>query len=135
MTLHSKIAFFKYLSDQVWMIYQCLKFDFFKLRFRYNSNLRISVNRKHEELSESNTWKPRKTTMCSTTLSKFNEFKPLLKFPKNRFQLSAGLNLEKLNTIFKWNQPKLNRGLNLSCGSNSLNSAWDKSFQESRVLL
>ena len=31
--------------------------------------------------------------------SEFNEFKPRLKSPQNRFQLSAGLNLEKLNTI------------------------------------
>ena len=31
--------------------------------------------------------------------SEFNEFKPRLKFPKNRCQLSAGLNLNKLNTI------------------------------------
>ena len=33
------------------------------------------------------------------SVSKFNEFKPCLKSPKNRFQLSAGLNLEKCNTI------------------------------------
>ena len=32
-------------------------------------------------------------------VSEFNEFNPRLNFPKNRFQLSAGLNLEKLNTI------------------------------------
>ena len=32
-------------------------------------------------------------------LSEFNEFKRCLKSHKNRFQLSAGLNLEKLNTI------------------------------------
>ena len=31
--------------------------------------------------------------------SEFNEFEPWLKSAKNRFQLSAGLNLEKLNTI------------------------------------
>ena len=31
--------------------------------------------------------------------SEFNEFEPCLKFAKNRFQLSAGLNLETLNTI------------------------------------
>ena len=52
-----------------------------------------------------------------SSVSEFNEFKPRLKSPQNRFQLSAGLNLEKLNTIFKWNQPYLSRG------SNSLNSA------------
>ena len=33
------------------------------------------------------------------SVSEFNEFKPRLKSPKNRFQLNAGLNLEKLNTI------------------------------------
>ena len=31
--------------------------------------------------------------------SEFKEFKPRLKSAQNRFQLSAGLNLEKLNTI------------------------------------
>ena len=31
-------------------------------------------------------------------VSDFNEFKPRLKSPQNRFQLSAGLNLETLNT-------------------------------------
>ena len=34
------------------------------------------------------------------TVSEFYEFEPWLKSAKNRFQLSAGLNLEKLNTIF-----------------------------------
>ena len=32
-------------------------------------------------------------------MSEFNEFEPWLKSAKNRFQLSAGLNFEKLNTI------------------------------------
>ena len=32
-------------------------------------------------------------------VSEFNEFEPRLKSAKNRFQLSAGLNLETLNTI------------------------------------
>ena len=31
--------------------------------------------------------------------SEFNEFNPRLKSPKNRFQLSAGFNFEKYNTI------------------------------------
>ena len=48
--------------------------------------------------------------------SEFNEFNPRLKFPKNRFQLSAGLNFEY---NVKWNQ------LYLSRRSNSLNSASD----------
>ena len=30
--------------------------------------------------------------------SEFYEFKPRLKSPKNQFQLSTGINLEKLNT-------------------------------------
>ena len=47
----------------------------------------------------------------------------LIKSAKNQFQLSAGLNLQKLDYNFKWNQPYLSRGLNLSRGSNSLNSA------------
>ena len=33
--------------------------------------------------------------------SEFNEFEPCLKSAKNRFQLSAGLNLETLNTILR----------------------------------
>ena len=33
------------------------------------------------------------------SVSEFNEFEPPLKSAKNRFQLSASLNLEKLNTI------------------------------------
>ena len=49
-------------------------------------------------------------------MSEFNEFRPRLKSNKNRFQLSAGLNLE-IEYNFNWYQP------NLSRGSNSLNSA------------
>jgi len=40
------------------------------------------------------------------TVSAFNEFKPRLKSPKNRFQLSAGSNLEKNYYKFKWNHQK-----------------------------
>ena len=36
----------------------------------------------------------------SAPVSEFNEFEPRLKSTKNRVQLSAGLNLETLNTIF-----------------------------------
>ena len=36
---------------------------------------------------------------CSVSV--FNEFEPHLKSTKNRFQFSAGLNLETLNTILK----------------------------------
>ena len=50
---------------------------------------------------------------------KFNEFEPRLKSAKNQFRLSAGLNLEKLNTILSGTLPYLSRG------SNSLNSASD----------
>ena len=38
--------------------------------------------------------------ISARSVSEFNKFKPRrLKSPKNRFQLSAGLNLEKINTI------------------------------------
>ena len=37
--------------------------------------------------------------LLKRTVSEFNEFEPSLKSAKNRFQLSAGLNLETLNTI------------------------------------
>ena len=54
----------------------------------------------------------------------FKEFKPRFKSTKTRFKFSAGLNLETFDTIVeKWNQPYLNRGLNLNRRSNSLNSA------------
>jgi len=45
--------------------------------------------------------KLRKTTPFSNKrpVSEFNEFKSRLKSPKNRFQLSAGLNREKCYTI------------------------------------
>ena len=57
------------------------------------------------------------------SMSEFNEFKPRLKSAKkNRFQLSAGLNLETFEYNFKWNQPYLSGDLNLSRRSNSLNS-------------
>ena len=36
----------------------------------------------------------------TTPMSEFNEFEPRLKSAKNRLQLSAGLNLEPLNTFF-----------------------------------
>ena len=57
-------------------------------------------------------------------MSKFNQFKSCLKSPQNRFQLSAGLNLEK----FKWNQQNLSRGLNLNRGLYSLNLASTLSY-------
>ena len=52
----------------------------------------------------------------------FKEFEPRFKSAKTRFNLSAGINLETLDTIFK---PYLNRGINLNRRSNSLNSATD----------
>ena len=36
-----------------------------------------------------------------------SEFKPHLKSPKKRFQMSAGLNLKKIEYNFKCNQPYL----------------------------
>ena len=56
-------------------------------------------------------------------VSEFNEFKPRLKSLKNRVHLSASLNPWKIKYNVKWNQPNLSLGLNLSRGSNSLNSA------------
>ena len=38
--------------------------------------------------------------MIKGTVSEFHDFESRLKPAKNRFQLSAGLNLEKLNSIF-----------------------------------
>ena len=40
-------------------------------------------------------------------VSAFNEFEQRLKSAKNRFQLSAGLNLEKLNTILSGTKTRL----------------------------
>ena len=53
----------------------------------------------------------------------FKEFEPRFKTAKTRFKFSAGLNLETFDTIKKWNQPYLNRDLNLNRRANSLNSA------------
>ena len=50
------------------------------------------------------------------------EFEPRRKSPKNRFQLSAGLNLDKLDTILSGTL-YLSPDLKQSRGSNSLNSA------------
>jgi len=63
----------------------------------------------------------------------FKEFEPRFKSAKTRFKLSAGLNLETFDTILsgtnhKWNQPYLNRGLNVNRRSNSLNSSIDRFF-------
>ena len=44
-----------------------------------------------------------------STVSKFNEFKPHLKSPKNQFQLSAGLNLKK--NVYKFFKFGLGLGL------------------------
>ena len=68
-------------------------------------------------------------TKVLSSVFEFNEFEPRLKSAKNRFQLSADNNLETLNTILSWNQLYLSRGLNLSRGSNSLNSASDQLFK------
>ena len=56
----------------------------------------------------------------------FKEFKPRFKSTKTRFKWSADLNLENIWYNFKWNQPYLNRGLNLNRRSNSLNSATEQ---------
>ena len=38
------------------------------------------------------------------TEAEFNEFEPRLKSAKNRFQLSAGLNIETLKIVFEKNE-------------------------------
>ena len=38
-------------------------------------------------------------SIYNNPVSELNEFEPRLKFAKNRFQLSAGLNLETVTTI------------------------------------
>ena len=63
------------------------------------------------------------TDNIGVVMSEFNEFEPRLKSAKNRFQLSAGLNLETLNTILSETNHYLRGGLNLSRLSNYLNSA------------
>ena len=42
-------------------------------------------------------------SFLNSSVSEFNEFEPRLKSAKNRFQLSAGLNLEKLYTLLSGN--------------------------------
>ena len=42
---------------------------------------------------------PKCLKIVNNTVSEFNEFEPRLKSAKKLFQLSAGLILEKLNTI------------------------------------
>ena len=58
----------------------------------------------------------RPTDKFNSPESEFNEFEPRLKTAKNRFQLSAGLNIEY---NFKVNQPYLSRvsnSFNLASG-------------------
>ena len=54
-------------------------------------------------------------------MSEFNEFKSRLK--SLNFLIECWHKSWKIEHTFKWNQPYLSRGLNLSHGSNSLNSA------------
>ena len=51
------------------------------------------------------------------------KYKPRLKSPQKRFQLSAGFNLEKLNKILSGTNHIMSRLSNLSRGSKSLISA------------
>ena len=53
--------------------------------------LRLGKERNKLKVAENHKYKE--------TVSEFNEFEPGLKSAKNRIQLSAGLNLKKLNTI------------------------------------
>ena len=52
---------------------------------------------KHTYIKKSSIIEMSKETILRS-VSEFNEFEPRLKSAKNRFQLSAGLNLEKLNS-------------------------------------
>ena len=48
------------------------------------------------------------------SVSEFNEFEPRIKFAKNRFQSSAGLNLNTLNTTLSGTNHALSRVSNLN---------------------
>ena len=73
--------------------------NFWKLRARQNPRY-IRWNLSEPKLPLDVKWLIWINFTWNTRLvSEFNEFEPRLKSPKNRFQLSTGLNLEKLNTI------------------------------------
>ena len=62
----------------------------------------FSINEKYKKFSFNEKYKNCKYNIfffLIIPMSEFNEFKLRLKSTKNRFQLSAGLNLKKLNTI------------------------------------
>ena len=48
---------------------------------------------------------PSQNNEITESESEFNEFEPRLKSPNNRFQFSAGLNLETLNRILSETNP------------------------------
>ena len=66
--------------------------------FATNSDFLIQISFQPDvaDLSNSQSFKYRRFTF---SVYEFKEFEPRLKSAKNRFQLSTGLNLEKLNTI------------------------------------
>ena len=76
-TVKIDLKIFKYENSKT------LDYDFFSFyRIFHDKTKKGKENHKYNE-----------------TESEFNEFKPRLKSPQDRFQLSAGLNLEKLNTV------------------------------------
>ena len=62
------------------------------------------------------------TNIFKYSESEFNEFKTRLKSPKKPVLTERRLKSWTIEYNFKWNQPYLSRGLNLTRGSNSLNS-------------
>ena len=105
-TFHNcSIFFFRILSVKAqrnlyksWKGWKTIS-NFWKLRARQNPRY-IRWNLSEPKLPLDVKWLIWINFTWNTRLvSEFNEFEPRLKSPKNRFQLSTGLNLEKLNTI------------------------------------
>ena len=60
---------------------------------------------------------------ATSSVSEFNKFEPRLKSAKKPVSIEWRLKSWRNEYDFKWNQPYLSRSLDLSRGSNSLNSA------------
>ena len=80
-------------------------------------------------LTENSQQNPGFTIFCRlqdqllSSVSEFNEFEPRLKSAKKPVLIERRLKYWKIEYNFMWNQPYLSRGLILSRGSNSMNSA------------
>ena len=102
----------KIISASCWLIFQTLKFRFsfyFWFIIHFISAIFYFVHTP--------------SYIFMSPESEFNEFKPRLKSPKKPVSIQRRLKPWKIKYNFKWNQLYLSRGLNLSRGSNSLNSA------------